>query len=356
MGKKVLITGGAGFIGCTVARLLIRNGHEVTVADNLHPQVHPVARRPTELDEAANFVPHDVSDPGSWRALLATESPAVILHLAAETGTGQSLREASRHALVNVVGTTRLTDALFALDFVPDHIVLTSSRAVYGEGRWLDDDGNNFYPAPRSHKQLESAQWNPLDANQREGKPRGHEASTTEPRPTNNYATTKLAQEQILQAWRAAVNSKLTVLRLQNVYGVGQSVANSYTGVLTFFANQALQKRAINVYEDGEIIRDFVNVQDVARAIAASLEHPPTTDRTVDLGSGRAMTLIEAATALAGAAGAPPPFVSGSFRDGDVRSAWADIRPAQLQIGYDPQISFDEGADQLLRWVAKETQ
>ena len=154
MHKRVLITGGAGFIGCEISRKLLTLGHDVCVADNLHQQVHPVAQRPAVLDSSVRFSPFDVAEPGAWRSLLAVEAPEVIIHLAAETGTGQSLRQGSRHASVNVVGTTRMTDALFEIGHVPEHVLLTSSRAVYGEGMYSNAHGAMFYPKPRSRARL----------------------------------------------------------------------------------------------------------------------------------------------------------------------------------------------------------
>ena len=304
-------------------------------------------------DSSVRFSPFDVAEPGAWRSLLAVEAPEVIIHLAAETGTGQSLRQGSRHASVNVVGTTRMTDALFEIGHVPEHVLLTSSRAVYGEGMYSNAHGAMFYPKPRSRAQLENAVWDPLDPNGNAGIPQANNAELVEPRPTNIYAATKLAQEHILRAWRDATGSKLSVLRLQNVYGSGQSVTNSYTGVLTFFARVALAKNSINIFEDGAINRDFVSVLDVAQALVRAIENPPIADRVVDIGSGSAMTLFDAANALAANAGAPAPHISGDFRDGDVRSAWADITAATRDFGYQPTVTFDEGSDHLLTWVSK---
>ena len=153
--RSVLVTGGAGFIGCALSPHLVHGSSEVVAVDNLLAQVHPEGRRPADLAAEVDFVHGDVTDPELWDSLLARTRPQVVLHLAAETGTAQSLTESTRHALTNVVGTTTMLDAFVRNDAMPEHIVLTSSRAVYGEGAWRGPDGAVFNPPPRSHAQLD---------------------------------------------------------------------------------------------------------------------------------------------------------------------------------------------------------
>jgi dTDP-L-rhamnose 4-epimerase len=347
---STLITGGAGFIGSRLARSLLADGEAVWILDSLHPQVHPGSSVPADLPTGARFLPADVTHGPGWDAVLKVVRPDTIVHLAAETGTGQSLTESSRHGRVNVVGTTEMLDALVRAEHVPDHFVLASSRAVYGEGAWLDGD-EVFYPGPRRHEDLVAGRWDPQAPSGGVARPLPHCAGVTEPRPTNIYAATKLTQEHLLDAWGSAFGSRVSVLRLQNVFGPGQSVTNSYTGVLTLFARLAMQGLPIEVYEDGEINRDFVFVGDVVAALRAAVRAAPDERRLVDIGSGECSTILQLARLIAAAAGANEPKVSGNFRDGDVRSAWADIEAARTELGYEPATSLEEAVAALVGWV-----
>jgi dTDP-L-rhamnose 4-epimerase len=351
MSRRILITGGAGFIGCHLATHLVRRGDSVDLLDNLHSQVHPGPGLPELLPEGARLLPGDVTVAGSWDAILRLSAPDVVVHLAAETGTGQSLTEASRHASVNVVGTTQLLDALFRNDVRPAHLVLASSRAVYGDGPWRDADGSVHHPPGRTHEALEAGRWDPVDEAGRPMEPLPAVAGQTPARPTNVYAATKLAQEHVLEAWTSAFGVDLSVLRLQNVYGPGQSVANSYTGVLTFFAAAASRGEVLDVYEDGRIVRDFVHVLDVVDAFVRAIDTTPGGTRLLDVGSGRPVTIHEAARAIAKAYGAPEPRVSGRFRDGDVRAASCSVEAIAADLGWAPARSFDDGIADLAGWV-----
>jgi dTDP-L-rhamnose 4-epimerase len=322
--STVLVTGGCGFIGTGVVRRLASGGHTVVIADHLHPQVHPDTSALDALPVGVVHHPVDVTHAPAMDALVRIHRPDVVVHLAAETGTGQSLTEASRHGLVNVVGTTNLLDAFSRAGYVPDTMVLTSSRAVYGEGAWVDEaDGTVFHPGQRRPDDLAAGRWDPPAPSGGPCRPLPHRAGHTEPRPTNVYAATKLAQEHLLTSWCTAMGVSSQILRLQNVYGPGQSPTNSYTGVLTFFAVRAASGAPIEVYEDGEIVRDFVYVDDVVDEVVAAAERKGTS-ALLDVGSGRRSTIAEAARLIAEASHAPAPVVTGAFRLGDVRSAWAD--------------------------------
>jgi len=348
--QSILITGGAGFIGCELSATLVDSGHRVTVMDVLHPQVHKEPGLPARLHPDVQFLPVDVTSGPSWAATLHTLTPDCVVHLAAETGTGQSLTEGSRHATVNVVGTTRMTDALGRAGVTPAHVVLASSRAVYGEGLW-ESDGQVFSPGVRSHADLEAGRWEPVGGGAGTAVPLASRAATTPTAPTSIYGATKLAQEHILGAWTSAMGASLSVLRLQNVFGPGQAVGNPYTGIVTLFARQALANEVIDIYEDGEIVRDFVYIDDVVSALAAAIEQPPEHQRSVDIGSGRGTTVAELARLMAGRMGAPEPTVTGKFRDGDVRAAFADISSAADELGWHPQRSFEDGLTSLLEWM-----
>ncbi|QYF72669.1 NAD(P)-dependent oxidoreductase [Cryobacterium sp. PAMC25264] len=222
----ILITGGAGFIG---TRLLaeLESGSDVVILDSLHPQVHGEAAVEPHFDGRVRFIRGDVTDPIMWDELLKSVAPSTIVHLAAETGTGQSLLQASRHTYVNVHGTAVMLDALARNNVLPRSIILTSSRAVYGEGAWESaETGDRFYGQPRTAQQLEGAQWSPLGPEGQTGEPIPHEALSVEARPSNIYAATKLAQENILISWCASMSVSLSILRLQNVYGAGQALRN----------------------------------------------------------------------------------------------------------------------------------
>lgn len=345
--KCCLVTGGAGFIGCAISSDLADIFEQVLVMDNLHPQIHASGERPSALDSRVAFVKGDVTVQEDWDSVLSTFSPEVVIHLAAETGTGQSLTEANRHGNVNVVGTTQMLDALIRHERIPGKILLTSSRAVYGEGLWKDDAGNGSYPGQRTRSQLESGQW---DFDGLRATP--FESSSTEARPTSVYGATKLAQEHILKAWCLSLGAEAVILRLQNVYGPGQSLINPYTGIVSLFARLAKGKASIPVYEDGAIIRDFVFIDDVVRAIISALtsQNAASTD-PYDIGSGEATSISRLAEMIAERYGAPVPRVTGAFRFGDVRHASCDISRARALLGWSPDIMVKEGVERLCTWI-----
>lgn len=350
--EKILVTGGAGFIGCAISGLLVDAGHSVMVLDNLHPQIHERQERPQALHPAAELVVGDVIDAEAWSRVLANYSPTVVYHLAAETGTGQSLLEATRHGSVNVVGTTQMIDALARHKCIPKSIVLSSSRAVYGEGAWQDEAGATIYPGIRTHAMLASGQWEPShDAGGRYAA-LPHAGGRVQSSPTSVYGATKLAQEHILSAWCSAMGVDLKVLRLQNVYGAGQSPINPYTGIITLFHRMARKGQAIPVYEDGQIVRDFVYIDDVAQVLVRVAGSEALPD-IVDVGTGRPITILDAARIIASLHGAPVPFITGQFRDGDVRSAVADTEVLARYVDVDAMIPFGSGAKLVGDWLVE---
>ena len=347
----VLVTGGAGFIGCAISSGLADAFERVVAVDVLHPQIHPTPERPAELDPRVELVVGDVTDPAVWDALLPDLRPDVVVHLAAETGTGQSLAEASRHAVANVVGTTQLLDGLLRHETLPRRVVLTSSRAVYGEGAWRRrSTGEVFHPGQRTSATLEQGQWDVPDAD-----PVAMSAAIA-PAPVSVYGATKLAQEHVLTAWAQSFGVEPVVLRLQNVYGPGQSLINPYTGIMSLFCRLAKAGQSIPLYEDGQVRRDFVLIDDVASAVvAATTADAPGTD-PIDIGAGEDQTIARAAELIAAHYGAPEPHVTGQFRQGDVRHAWADVGRARTALGWEPRYSLSEGVDRLARWIdARET-
>lgn len=352
MDKAIIITGGAGFIGCALARRLTSHGLPIVAIDNLHPQIHPERKPPEALPEFVHLHVGDVTKAETWDAVLAKWHPEIVVHLAAETGTGQSLTEATRHADVNVVGTTAMLDAFSRSDIKPAHMVLASSRAVYGEGAWRDETHAVFYPAPRSHAVLAAGQWDPLPPNGKgKASPLPHSAASVFPAPTSVYGATKLAQEHIMNAWCGAMQVPVSIFRLQNVYGPGQSPFNAYTGIITLFIRLARKGKQLEVYEDGEIGRDFVFIDDVVSAIAAGIARPPSERRLLDVGHGVSTTIREAANTIAALHNAPVPKVCGKYRDGDVRWAVADASPLESELGVKAQVSFREGVGRVGDWL-----
>lgn len=347
-GRTVLVTGGAGFIGCALSTRAAEHAERWVVLDNLHPQVHATRERPEALHDSAELIVGDVASAADWDRVLAEVRPDIIVHLAAETGTAQSLHEATRHADVNVVGTTAMLDALGRAGHVPSHIVLSSSRAVYGEGLWKREDGSIFSPGQRSHAQFEAGQWDFPGAT-----PVPSTAAATQPAPTSIYGATKLAQEHLLRAWAGAHDTAVTVLRLQNVYGPGQSLTNTYTGIVALFSRLARDGKVIPLYEDGNITRDFVLIDDVADSFVAVLRRGPQgMSGPYDIGFGVGTTIAELAAAIAEYHGAPAPEVNGKFRDGDVRHAECRIDASVEALDWSPKHDLTAGVAALQEWIA----
>lgn len=342
----ILITGGAGFIGSAISHLLSANdGRPVVAIDNLHPQVHAKQVRPADLHPDVELIVGDVCDPATWDLFMAKWRPSLVIHLAAETGTGQSLSEASRHTHVNVTGTARMLDAFVAADHVPQRLVLTSSRAVYGEGVWQGSDGSLQQPGQRSKEMLDRGQWDFEGATALPFR-----ADRTPPNPTSIYGATKLAQEHIINAWALSFGAEVAILRLQNVYGVGQSLDNPYTGIVSLFSRLAKSGKSIPLYEDGLMRRDFVYISDVAAAVVAATHEKSAVGKVHDIGTGLPTTISDIAEVIALHYGAPVPHVCGKYRNGDVRHAGCEIEPS-FALGWKPEVSMVEGVGKLCDWI-----
>ena len=341
-----LVTGGAGFIGAAISGGLLDRFDRVVAIDNLHPQIHPTGQPAAGFDPRVELIEADVCDAAAWDAFLATNTPDVIVHLAAETGTGQSLTESTRHTMVNVVGTSTMLDALQRNNAVPRRIVLASSRAVYGEGAWRHVTGDLFYPGPRPVAMLENNQWNFADA-----EPVAMSAARVERHPASVYGVTKSAQEDLLTLWGDAFGCEIAIVRLQNVYGPGQTPSNPYTGIMSLFCRVAAEGKAIPVYEDGEIRRDFVIIDDVAAALLAAVDVEPVPPFPIDIGCGSYITVAEAASIIAQIYDAPAPVVTSQWRHGDVRHAWADPEPAKTYLGFTAKCQPAEGFARLAAWI-----
>lgn len=346
MKKTCVITGGAGFIGCSLSHRLANDFERIVVFDNLHPQIHKNSERPKELAQSAELFIGDVCKSDDWNRMLENVRPDVVIHLAAETGTGQSLTESTRHASVNVVGTTQMLDAFSRHNVFPSEILLTSSRAVYGEGMWKRYDGSQFYPGQRSDKQLKDGIW---DFPEAEYMP--FSAQINCPHPTSIYGATKLAQENIITSWASSYNVATKIVRLQNVYGPGQSLINPYTGIVSLFVRVAKEGKSIPLYEDGQMLRDFVLIDDVAEAIACVINSDGATGKVLDIGSGNAATIGQVASIIADHYHAPKPIVCGKYRNGDVRHASCDCIPTMNILSWHAKFSLNDGLSLLCDWI-----
>jgi dTDP-L-rhamnose 4-epimerase len=346
----MLLVGGAGFIGTHLAARLTREGHTITVVDRLLPQVHgPRAHFAPSLREVAHCVLGDVRRPATLRPLLRDHD--VIYWLAAETGTGQSMYRVRRYADTNIGALATLFDLLVKNRGGVERVVLASSRAIYGEGAYVCASDGAVVPEARSGRHPVHG-WNPacpICDGALIPLPTPEESP---PAPGSVYGWTKLAQEQLLGLLASATGVEGRVLRLQNVYGPGQSLRNPYTGVLMTFSNRALAGDDLVLYEDGDITRDFVHVEDVVAALAAVGTRDRMPDGALNIGSGVATTIRRAAETIRDAAMSRSGVgVGGQFRLGDVRYAVADIRRAGEAFGFHATVEFGEGIRSLLDWV-----
>jgi dTDP-L-rhamnose 4-epimerase len=352
---SAFLTGGAGFIGTHLTRALRAQGVEIAIYDSLHPQIHGDAPVVPEGD-GITFVQGDVCDGPALSAALMAADPDVVFHLAAETGTGQSHDLISRYCDVNVGGTARLIEGVRALppriDGRGRRIVLASSRALYGEGAYARVDGTPVVPPARPVADLDAGLFDPTDA---DGMPLKliPTTETMPPDPASIYASTKLMQEYVVRQGLAGSEIDAVVLRFQNVYGPGQTTRNPYTGVLSIFAAQAMAGKTLNIYEDGDIGRDFVFVSDVVDALwrAATIADAP--DGAINIGSGVRSTILDAARQLLTELGKPADalHISGDYRIGDIRNAVADIDRARDILDWTPRVSLAEGIAALVGWL-----
>ncbi|MBA4226655.1 MAG: epimerase [Hyphomonas sp.] len=356
--RTAFITGGAGFIGSRLVAALRPHVSRIVVFDNLHPQVHGADAQPPSFGGETEFIRGDVTDAEALREAVCAAKPSLVFHLAAETGTGQSYDEPARYNNVNVMGTAWLIEALRVArkGGAPKcRVVLAGSRAVYGEGAYRTPEGDLVVGPVRTPEDLSAGRYLPVLQGRGALTPCPTPEALT-PAPASVYASTKLMQEYLLEQCGAEGDYEVAILRFQNVYGPGQSLRNPYTGVLSIFSSQVLSGRALEIYEDGEIVRDFVFVDDVVSSLVAAgtAETPPS--GPVNIGSGYPATIREVAETLLERLGATRSnySVSGKFRPGDIRYAVADISRATSLLGWTPKVSLDEGLTSLADW-AKET-
>ena len=355
--EKILITGGAGFIGSNLALTLLKRGHQVTVLDNLSEQIHGKNPEKTSslylsIKDKVHFIKGTVACRETLQKAIADNT--VVVHLAAETGTGQSMYEIQHYTDVNIGATALLLDILTNEKHLVKKVVVASSRAIYGEGKYYNKTKNTFvYPLQRTDEDMQKGDFEVKD-------PQNHSdvlelVATTEDaiiHPTSVYGITKQVQEQLVMTVCPTIGIAGVAFRYQNVYGPGQSLKNPYTGILSIFSTQIKNGNGINIFEDGKETRDFVFISDVVDATVLGIEKETANNQVFNVGTGVATDVITVATELSKNYGIQVPItISGNYRLGDIRHNYADISKAKQLLGFEPKVSFQEGLKQFTDWV-----
>ena len=350
---NVLITGGAGFIGSRLALKLKAGGHTVTVLDTLSPQVHGDDPETSDLYRSiagqVRFIRGSVTD----RAVMtqALDGQEVIVHFAAETGTGQSMYQIEHYTAVNIGGTALMFDILANGPHAVKRIVIASSRSVYGEGRYRSPELGDVYPEHRDAADMTAGDF--------EVKYPGSSALTlvatdedSKLHPSSLYGITKQVQEQMVMTLSPTLGIEPVALRYQNVFGPGQSLSNPYTGILSIFSNLIMQGKPLNIFEDGAESRDFVFVDDVVDATVLGVEKPEAAGHVFNVGTGVPVSVTQVVDALSRHLGLPvEAAVSGNFRLGDIRHNYADMTRARTVLGFVPAYDFERGIGEFCSWV-----
>lgn len=356
--SKVLITGGAGFIGSHIALKLIEKGYEVTVLDNLLEQIHgsdPDHTSPLycSIKEKVRFIKGDVCN----KALLeqALDDVDYVIHLAAETGTGQSMYEIKRYIDVNIGGTALLLDILTNTKHHVKRVVVAESRAIYGEGKYHCGKCGDVYPTERKDEDMAMGDFEchcPKCGGQ------VTLVATTEDsaiHPSSVYGVGKQVQGQLVHMICKSIGIESVSFRYQNVYGPGQSLTNPYTGILSIFSTRIKNHKEINIFEDGKESRDFVYIDDVVDATIAGMEVPEANGHVFNIGTGESTDVLTVAQTLSKHYGIEVPLtVTGNYRLGDIRHNYADITLAKQFLGFQPKWTFDAGIKQFTEWVNRQ--
>lgn len=350
---KILITGGAGFIGSNLAQKLIEKGHAITVLDNLSPQIHGDNPKQTSplyqsIKDKVNFIEGSVTHKEDWEKALKGQD--VIVHLAAETGTGQSMYEVQKYVDVNIGGTSLMLDLLVNGNYDVKKVVVASSRSIYGEGKYLSKELGEVYPKHRTAEEMDRGDFEPTYP----GSSELELVATDEDskiHPSSIYGITKQNQEQMVLTVCPTIGIAAVAFRYQNVYGPGQSLKNPYTGILSIFSTQIKNGNSINIFEDGKESRDFVYIDDVVNATILGIEMSEADNQVFNVGTGIATDVITVAESLSHNYGINVPInISGNYRLGDIRHNFADIKKIS-KLGFQPSFTFQQGLKKFTDWV-----
>ncbi len=350
---KILITGGAGFIGSHLVQRLYAEGCELVVLDNLNPQIHGNQGKSetfAAIEGKCIFFKGDVQNREDWKSVL----PGVeqIIHLAAETGTGQSMYESERYTLVNCKATAVLADLLGNRQYQVRSLIMASSRAVYGEGKYSCITHGIVYPQVRSEANMSVGLFEctcPICGVPVNVQPTDEFSAVN---PLSVYGLTKYFQENIMKTICASIDITYTALRFQNVYGPGQSMVNPYTGIISIFSNRLKENKEIYIFEDGKESRDFVYIDDVVDAVCLALHKQDGQSRLLNIGTGVMTSVMEVSQTLKAMAQSKSNIiVTGQFRKGDIRHNFADLAAAKREIAFIPKVSFKEGIAAFMSWA-----
>lgn len=353
--KNILITGGAGFIGSNVALKLIAKGYNVTVLDTLSKQIHgenPEETSPLYLSikDKVKFFKGSVTSREDW--MKALEGQEAVIHLAAETGTGQSMYEIEKYVETNIGGTALLLDILTNTKHDVKRVLVAESRAIYGEGKYHCEKCGDVYPTDRKDEDMAKGDFE-CHCPKCGGKV--SLVGTTEDsaiHPSSVYGISKQVQGQLVHLVCPTIGVESVSFRYQNVYGPGQSLSNPYTGILSIFSTRIKNHNGINIFEDGKETRDFVYIEDVVDATILGLEVPEANGHVFNVGTGVATDVLTVANTLCEKYGIKVPItVNGNYRLGDIRHNFADITPSRQILGFEPKWSFSDGIEQFTKWV-----
>ena len=350
--KKVLITGGAGFIGSRLCKKLFDKEYNITVMDNLSPQIHGNGESFLfkRIKDKCTFINGDVRNKEDWNK--AIKGQEIIVHLAAETGTGQSMYEAKKYNDVNIMGTAHMLELLTNTKHKVKKMLIASSRAIYGEGKYLCSVHGITYPSQRNELDMQRGKFNPkcnicyseLQLVATDENSKIH--------PSSIYGITKQQQEQMVLLAGESLGIPSVAFRYQNVYGPGQSLSNPYTGILSIFSTRILNGNDLDIYEDGEESRDFVYIDDVVDATILSIEKEEANGEVFNVGSGVATTVKQVAESLKNYYDSDINIsISGKYRLGDIRHNYADLTKIKDVLGFSPKYSFQKGILEFVKWV-----
>lgn len=355
--KNVLITGGAGFIGSNLALKLIEKGHKITVLDNLSKQIHgenPEVTSPLfkSIKDSVNFIEGTVTSREDWEKAL--ENQNVVVHFAAETGTGQSMYCIEKYTEVNIQGTAIMLDILANKENSVEKIVIASSRSIYGEGKYKHPDLGVVYPTHRKEADMLAGQFELTYSDDQELELLATDEES-KIHPSSVYGITKQNQEQMIMTVCPTIGIAPVGFRYQNVYGPGQSLSNPYTGILSIFSTQIRNNNPIQIFEDGKETRDFVFIDDVVAATILGIEKEEANGHVFNVGTGVAIDVLEVANSLIKAYDIDVPVtVTGRFRLGDIRHNYADLTKIKTRLGFEPMVFFKEGIEKFSAWVLQQ--